>query len=445
MRHGLALIVGVLLVAAAMGEGRAQDHDRVALVIGNTAYTDLNPVRTATVDARSLSRTLTDLGFVVEEAVDFDRRRLFATIGAFSDRAADAEIAVIAYFGLAQHDAAQTYLLPIDLRLGDPSQWSADAIPLADVLTAAGAGSLGLVLLDASRQTGLQAEGAAPGLGEPGALPPGVVASFAAAPGVALEPDFSFQSPYGAALVDHVAAEDTPLTTVFERIAETVAARTGGAQQPVTFGALDRLDYQLNPAPDVIVAEAEPNAPVEPADAVSADVEGDDASAAAAAAETVADADAAAAETEDAEQAPDAADGSAAAPADPDERGQTGQDQTEPDAGDPGFSFGDEGEAQAATDPDTAADTGADTEAVAAAQAPPPSATLDPDLSVEERRAIQRSLTTIGLYGARIDAIFGSLTRIGIRGFQARIGSEPTGYLSEAQIELLHETAAATR
>ena len=411
MRHGLALTVGVLLVAAAPSGGHAQDHDRVALVIGNTAYADLNPVRTATVDARSLGRTLTDLGFAVEEAVDFDRRRLFATIGAFSDRAEDAEVAVIAYFGLAQHDGEQTYLLPVDLRFGDRSQWSAEAVPLTDVLTAAGAGSLGLVLLDANRQTGLQAEGAAPGPGEPGALPPGLVVSFAAAPGVALEPDFSFQSPYGAALVDHIAAEDAPLTTVFERIAETVSARTGGEQQPVTFGALDRLDVRLNPAPTAIVAEAEPDAPTDLADTEPAVAAGSE-------------------ETE----------------ADPAAGDPAVQDATALDMADAGPGSGDDagGEvAEAVTaDAEVEADIGSDTETAAAAS--PASATVDPDLSTEERRAIQRSLTTIGLYGARIDAIFGPLTRIGIRGFQARIGSEPTGYLSEAQIELLHETAAAT-
>ena len=412
MRHGLALTVGVLLVVAATSGGHAQDHNRVALVIGNTAYADLNPVRTATVDARSLSRTLTDLGFAVEEAVDFDRRRLFATIGAFSDRATDAEVAVIAYFGLAQHDGEQTYLLPVDLRFGDRSQWSAEAIPLTDVVTAAGAGSLGLVLVDANRQTGLQAEGAAPGPGEPGALPPGVVVSLAAAPGVALEPDFSFQSPYGAALIDHIAAEDTPLTTVFERIAETVSARTGGEQQPVTFGALDSLDVRLNPAPAAIVAEAEPDAPADLADTEQAVAAGSE--------ETVAD--------------PAAGDPAV-------------QDATALDMADAGPSSGDDagGEAEAAVtaDAEVEANMGSDTETADAAR--PASATVDPDLSAEERRAIQRSLTTIGLYGARIDAVFGPLTRIGIRGFQARIGSEPTGHLSQAQIELLHETAAATR
>ena len=430
MRHGLALTVGVILVAAATSGGHAQDHSRVALVIGNTAYADLNPVRTATVDARSLSRALTDLGFAVEEAVDFDRRRLFATIGAFSDRAEDAEVAVIAYFGLAQHDGEQTYLLPVDLRFGDRSQWSAEAVPLADVVTAAGAGSLGLVLLDANRQTGLQAEGAAPGPGEPGALPPGLVVSFAAAPGVALEPDFSFQSPYGAALVAHIAAEDTPLTTVFERIAETVSARTGGEQQPVIFGALDSLDIRLNPAPAAIVAEAEPDAPADTGDAVSNAID-DPSPPAATVAAPVAAAD------DPADTEPAVAAGSEETEADPGAR----------DTADAGLSSDDdaggEAEAAATVDAEVEANTGSDTETADAAR--PVSATVDPDLSADERRAIQRSLTAIGLYGAGIDAVFGPLTRIGIRGFQARIGSEPTGYLSQAQIELLHETAAATR
>ena len=435
MRHGFALIIGALLVAAPAGDGRAQEHDRVALVIGNTAYANLNPVRTATVDTRSLSRTLTDLGFAVEEAVDFDRRRLFAAIGAFSDSAADAEVAVIAYFGLAQHDGDQTYLLPIDLRLGDRSQWSAEAIPLNDVLAAADAESLSLVLLDANRETGLPVEGAAPGPGEPGALPPGVVVSFAAAPGVAVEPDFSFQSPYGAALAAHIAAEDTPLTVVFERIAQTVDEQTGGAQQPVMFGALDRLDYRLNPAPEVTTPEvtvaATPEA--DAADAVSTDVE------------TMADDDGPAPSVpSDVETASDTATDAGQAD-DPAEQGPaaTGLSSGDDDEGSEAAVVG--ADVEAGADVEVDVDTGSDSEIASVADVAPPSVTEDVDLTADERRAIQRSLTTIGLYGARIDAIFGPLTRIGIRGFQARIGAEPTGYLSAAQIDLLHDTAAESR
>jgi peptidoglycan hydrolase-like protein with peptidoglycan-binding domain len=72
----------------------------------------------------------------------------------------------------------------------------------------------------------------------------------------------------------------------------------------------------------------------------------------------------------------------------------------------------------------------------------PPSATADPPLDAGERRDVQRSLRQLGLYDYRIDAIFGPITRAGMRAFQERIGAERTGHLSMEQVELLHEMAA---
>jgi peptidoglycan hydrolase-like protein with peptidoglycan-binding domain len=65
----------------------------------------------------------------------------------------------------------------------------------------------------------------------------------------------------------------------------------------------------------------------------------------------------------------------------------------------------------------------------------------DPPLSAEQRRAVQRSLRILGYYDYYIDAIFGPVTRAGIRAYQERIGAEPTGHLSPAQIDRLHAMA----
>ena len=59
-------------------------------------------------------------------------------------------------------------------------------------------------------------------------------------------------------------------------------------------------------------------------------------------------------------------------------------------------------------------------------------------LSREQRRAIQRALTEQGFDTGGVDGIFGRNTRLAIREFQHANGFEPTGFLTNALLELLY-------
>ena len=58
---------------------------------------------------------------------------------------------------------------------------------------------------------------------------------------------------------------------------------------------------------------------------------------------------------------------------------------------------------------------------------------LEADYSAADRRQIQQALADLGFYTLGIDGVFGPGTRRAIRAFQARIGAEPTGYLTDAE------------
>ena len=58
-------------------------------------------------------------------------------------------------------------------------------------------------------------------------------------------------------------------------------------------------------------------------------------------------------------------------------------------------------------------------------------------LSREKRRTIQRALTEQGFDTGGIDGVFGRNTRFAIRAFQQASGFEPTGFLTNAQVDKL--------
>lgn len=59
-------------------------------------------------------------------------------------------------------------------------------------------------------------------------------------------------------------------------------------------------------------------------------------------------------------------------------------------------------------------------------------------LGRSKKKDLQRRLRKLGFYNGPIDAIFGDVTRQGIRDFQSAAGEEPTGYLTPKQIQSLY-------
>ena len=63
-------------------------------------------------------------------------------------------------------------------------------------------------------------------------------------------------------------------------------------------------------------------------------------------------------------------------------------------------------------------------------------------LTRDERRAIQRDLTTLGFSTRGVDGLFGPASRAAIRGWQAQTGAETTGFVTRDQIFALAGQAA---
>lgn len=248
-----------MLVAPAAAE------NRVALVIGNAAYQHQarlpNPAR----DAAAVAERLRQLGFsVVRLEQDLGRDDLRRQLIAFSDAAIDADWAVIYYAGHGIEMGGVNYLIPIDAQLKRDKLVRIEAVPLEELLEAvSNARKLRLVILDACRENpflaGMSRSGEvtrAIGRGLARVEPSqGTLVAYAAAAGQLASDGEGENSPYVAALLNHMDTPGLEINMMFRRVHDAVMQATGGSQEPYTYGSLPGSEFYFNPT---LVAASEP-------------------------------------------------------------------------------------------------------------------------------------------------------------------------------------------
>src|SRR5207253_6140697 len=126
---------------------------KVALIIGNGAYKNVEPLANPPRDAKLIASTFRELGFAtVTLAPDLSRDKFFATLHEFGVEAEKADGAVAYYAGHGMEIGGVNYLIPVDARLKADSDAETQAVALEQVIAAvAGARKLRLVMLDACR------------------------------------------------------------------------------------------------------------------------------------------------------------------------------------------------------------------------------------------------------------------------------------------------------
>ncbi|HYF22684.1 MAG TPA: caspase family protein [Caulobacteraceae bacterium] len=132
----------------------AQGERRVALVIGNGAYSTWTGLNNADDDARRIRAALTGAaGFEVVDAVDADVRTLREKIAEFAEKAAGADVAMVYYSGHGFEFEGANYLVPVDApQKTTRSLLRFKFVDMQEVLdAAAGAKAFRMLFLDACR------------------------------------------------------------------------------------------------------------------------------------------------------------------------------------------------------------------------------------------------------------------------------------------------------
>lgn len=240
----------------------------VALVIGQKNYATLPELPNTLRDADDIKRLLEKLGFKVDLASDKSGRQLQRWIDGFIEDADGADVALVYYAGHAIEAGGVNYLVPIDADEASLAQAGENLISLQHVLDRLRSkAKVTLLLLDACRSNPFPATSvvktepsaagkpiSAGGLAVPrgvaliedGAMAPeslGEVVGYAAAPGqVALDGPADGNSPYAAALLKHLSAnQGYDFGQVMTLVSEEVYLKTGSRQRPWVNASLRRF------------------------------------------------------------------------------------------------------------------------------------------------------------------------------------------------------------
>src|ERR1700681_413901 len=242
---------------------------RVALVIGNSAYENVARLGNPANDATAMTATLKEAGFdVVDSRRDLNNADMRRAFRDFSDKARDADVAVVYFAGHGIEVDGTNYLIPVDAALERDLDVYDEAFPLDRILaTIEPAKQLRLVILDAcrlnpfvktmKRTTGSRAVGRGLARVEPSS--PNTLIAFASkADSIASDGD-SKNSPFTSALVRYIATPGLDLRKAFGFVRDDVLKNTSNKQEPYVYGSLGGDDVPLVPA-KLVVSEPLHNA-----------------------------------------------------------------------------------------------------------------------------------------------------------------------------------------
>ena len=272
MLRTLALwLLLVSISVAAQERDLATDKDalkRVALVIGNAAYKRsedrlINPGN----DARAIAAKLRGLDIEVIEAIDLDYRGMRAALRQFDRALKGADAGLFFYAGHGMEYRGRNYLFPTDIVLETEGDVGLGLIDVAQVLQVMETTvPTRLIFLDACRNNPLarrfrnslgatRASTVGTGLARMDAGI-GTFIAYATAPGQLAEDGQGENSPFSAAMIQHLDTPGLDVSQLMRRIRNTVLEATDERQVPWESSSL-RSPFVLNrtpaaPAPQVL-------------------------------------------------------------------------------------------------------------------------------------------------------------------------------------------------
>jgi tetratricopeptide (TPR) repeat protein len=239
---------GLLAPARIPSASAATLDRRVALVIGNSAYSALTAIPNPRNDAREIGDTLKALGFEVLLGIDLKRADMEDFLIRFSRSMSRADTALVYYAGHGLQHNGINYLVPVDARIEDEANLRRLFNLQAVIDDLQNAGRVRILMVDACRDNNIvqqlarrlpatRSSGLTRGLARiEGA--DGTLIAFATQPNrVAIDGDGQ-NSPFARALLRHLPTPDLELRTLMTRVRTEVVNLTAGAQRPEVWDSL---------------------------------------------------------------------------------------------------------------------------------------------------------------------------------------------------------------
>src|SRR6476469_7866172 len=260
------------LICMAFTASSAQADRRVAFVVGNGAYKNVQPLPNPSIDAKSMAGVLRNVGFEVGEGTNLTRDKMTERLLEFGKKAQGADVAVFFYAGHGIAIGGVNYLLPVDADIKSEMDVKLGAAINIDLTLdqTMGDAKVKLVFLDACRDNPFAAKiksnsatrsvSVQTGLAEMKSGE-GTLIAFATGPGqTALDGQEGNNSPFTRALIDNITKPGVEIQQAMTSVRAQVNEETRKGQLPWGHTNLIGAVY-LNPsAAPTQVANAAPMA-----------------------------------------------------------------------------------------------------------------------------------------------------------------------------------------
>jgi hypothetical protein len=254
-RHTLfKLMISASMVLAA---GSAFAENRVALVIGQSAYRSVPALPNPANDAKAVTQMLTDSGFEVSTAADLSQSELRQQVSEFAGKVAAKgadTVALVFYAGHGLQIDGENYLVPVDVDPKREADIPLQAVRLNDILNTLTSvpSKMRILMLDACRNNPFpdlsKTSGGGLAIVDAKTGAPGTFLSFSTSPGAVAEDGSGANSPYTSALLSAGKEQGIPIEETFKRVRLSVNKATDGRQTPWDSSSLIEDFRFLGPA-----------------------------------------------------------------------------------------------------------------------------------------------------------------------------------------------------
>ena len=237
-RHTLFTLM--IPAAVLLGAHSASAENRLALVIGQSAYRSVPALPNPANDARAVTQLLTDSGFEVSTAADLSQGQMREAVSDFAGKVAAKgadTVALVFYAGHGLQIDGENFLVPIDIDPKREADIPIQAVRLNDILNTLTSvpSKMRILMLDACRNNPfpeLKTAGSGLAIVDAKVGAPGTFLSFSTSPGAVAEDGSGSNSPYTNALLAAGKEQNIPIEETFKRVRLAVNKVTDGRQTP---------------------------------------------------------------------------------------------------------------------------------------------------------------------------------------------------------------------
>ncbi len=273
------ILAPLILLISAFQVAAAESNKRLALVIGNSGYQNVEKLTNPVNDATDIAKKLRSLQFDVILATNADHAKMSALLEEFKHRLTREHVALLFYAGHGVAVNNDSYLLPIDvpsqISVNDQSDRGAAAlkrelVSMTDALAPLEVAKMGILFLDACRTNASAPNrgvnlrvvssvtqqraisvmrGTLPTQITPSAHSAGVFRAYATQLDNTASDGIGRNSPFTKALLKHISTKGITIQELMIRVRKSVMEETNKTQIPWEEAALNESFYFDPPSP----------------------------------------------------------------------------------------------------------------------------------------------------------------------------------------------------